>query len=370
MQWSLFLLILMGQCFFFTCHLYKYKFIQKNKTWDEAQKYCREKHTDLATVYDMTDMKRLRDSTEKQEAVWIGLRSNPETDNRTWHWSLPGVEFNNSETKWAGGEPDDHQGRTENCVRMDRFKWKDVHCNKCNKFICYNEKQEPNKNFHLITNALCWPEAQNYCREHHTDLVSGLNQLNDPDLKEQIHSYDVWIGLFRDTWRWSDGSHFSFRNWHVELFPDDDSKKCAKCAMTMLNGTGKWNSDDCNIKRSFFCYKDRFVLIEENKTWEDALYYCRENYNDLASITNLKEQRWIQQKAKNASTPFVWLGLRYTCTLEFWFWVSDEVVGYKNWASGVRNDECDMSGGMERGGEHKWSSRPDNNMYNFICSTF
>uniref|UniRef100_A0A8C4DJH9 C-type lectin domain-containing protein n=1 Tax=Dicentrarchus labrax TaxID=13489 RepID=A0A8C4DJH9_DICLA len=305
-------------CSFFTCHLSEYHF---NKTWDEAQKYCREKHTDLATVYDMTDMKRLRDSTEKQEAVWIGLRSNPETDNRTWHWSLPGVEFNNSETKWAGGEPDDHQGRTENCVRMDRFKWKDVHCNKCNKFICYNEKQEPNKNFHLITNALCWPEAQNYCREHHTDLVSGLNQLNDPDLKEQIHSYDVWIGLFRDTWRWSDGSHFSFRNWH-------------------------------------------------NKTWEDALYYCRENYNDLASITNLKEQRWIQQKAKNASTPFVWLGLRYTCTLEFWFWVSDEVVGYKNWASGVRNDECDMSGGMERGGEHKWSSRPDNNMYNFICSTF
>uniref|UniRef100_A0A8C4GYH3 C-type lectin domain-containing protein n=1 Tax=Dicentrarchus labrax TaxID=13489 RepID=A0A8C4GYH3_DICLA len=313
--------LVFGQCFFFTCHLYKYKFIQKNKTWDEAQKYCREKHTDLATVYDMTDMKRLRDSTEKQEAVWIGLRSNPETDNRTWHWSMPGVEFNDSETKWASHEPNDKL-QPENCVRMDGFKWKDVRCNERNKFICYNGET-------ILLKMLFWPEAQNYCRENHTDLVSGLNQLNDPDLKEQINSYDVWIGLFRDTWRWSDGSHFSFRNWDVE-----------------------------------------FVLIEENKTWEDALYYCRENYNDLASITNLKEQRWIQQKAKNASTPFVWLGLRYTCTLEFWFWVSDEVVGYKNWASGGSNDECDMSGGMERGGEHKWSSQPDNNTYNFICSAF
>uniref|UniRef100_A0A8C4DN73 C-type lectin domain-containing protein n=1 Tax=Dicentrarchus labrax TaxID=13489 RepID=A0A8C4DN73_DICLA len=305
-----------GQCFFFTCHPYKYHFIKENKTWDEAQKYCREKHTDLATVYDMTDMERLRYSKEKQEAVWIGLRSNPETDNRTWHWSLPGVDLS----------------------------------------VYSTETQEPSKTFHVITNALCWPEAQNYCREHHTDLVSGLNQLHDTDLKNKIQSQSMlWIGLFRDTWRWSDGSNSSFRNWNLELFKDDDSKKCAKCAM--LNG--KWDSDDY-----------RFVLIKKKKTWEDALYYCRENYNDLASITNLKEQRWIQQKAKNASTAFVWLGLRYTCTLEFWFWVSDEVVGYKNWASGGRNDECDMSGGMERGGEHKWSSQPDNNTYNFICSTF
>ncbi|XP_051258437.1 macrophage mannose receptor 1-like isoform X2 [Dicentrarchus labrax] len=367
MQWSLFLLILMGQCFFFTCQLYKYDFIKEKKTWDEAQKYCREKYTDLATVYDMTDMKRLRASTEKQETGWIGLRSNPETDNRMWHWSLPGVEFNDSDTKteWAKDEPNDKL-QSENCVKMDGFKWSDVHCNERNNFICYNEKQEPNKTFHVITNALCWPEAQNYCREHHTDLVSGLNQLHDTDLMNEIQSHTVWIGLFRDTWRWSDGSNSSFRSWNLELFKDDNSKKCAKCAM--LNG--KWDSDDCNTKRSFFCYKDRFVLIKKEKTWEDALYYCRENYNDLASITNLKEQRWIQQKAKNASTPFVWLGLRYTCTLEFWFWVSDEVVGYKNWASGGRNDDCDMSGGMESGGEHKWSSRPDNNTYNFICSTF
>lgn len=113
---------------------------------------------------------------------------------------------------------------------------------------------------------------------------------------------------------------------------------------------------------------DKTILIKQEKTWEEALDYCRENYNDLVSITNLDEQRWVQDKAKNASTPYVWLGLRYTCTLEFWFWVSDEAVNYKNWASAGKKDDCDMSGAMDRGGEHKWFSRPDETTYNFICS--
>ncbi|KAI3375695.1 hypothetical protein L3Q82_004001 [Scortum barcoo] len=71
MQWSLFLLIVMGHWSFFTCHLYEYHFITENKTWDEAQSYCRENHTDLATVFDMTDMKRLRDSTKNHDDAWI-----------------------------------------------------------------------------------------------------------------------------------------------------------------------------------------------------------------------------------------------------------------------------------------------------------
>ncbi|GLD57314.1 C-type lectin lectoxin-Enh4-like protein [Lates japonicus] len=107
MKWSLFLLSLMGQCFLFTCRLYEYHYIDEDKTWSEAQSYCRENYTDLATVYDMTDMtdmKRLLKSTENQGEAWIGLCSNPGKENRKWHWSLPGVEYNESETNWNGGE--------------------------------------------------------------------------------------------------------------------------------------------------------------------------------------------------------------------------------------------------------------------------
>ncbi|XP_067436988.1 snaclec 5-like [Thunnus thynnus] len=140
--------------------------------------------------------------------------------------------------------------------------------------------------------------------------------------------------------------------------------------MTMLDKTGRWKTDDCCEKKSFFCYDDKVILIRENKTWEEALYYCRENHRDLVSITNLHQQRWVKERAKKADSPYIWLGLRYTCTLDFWFWVSDEVVSYKNWASPGQKDECDMSGAMDRGGKHKWFSQHDNKKYNFICSKF
>ncbi|XP_026208856.1 macrophage mannose receptor 1-like isoform X2 [Anabas testudineus] len=371
MQWSLFLFILMGQSFFCTCHLYVYHFIGENKTWDEAQKYCREKYTDLATVSDMTDMERLRKSTETLTEAWIGLHSYPGKYNRTWYWSLPGLKFNENQTRWDSGEPNDkgENNHLENCVLMvgnsiPNQKWNDYPCNGKLKFICYNETKQTNKSFHLINYTLTWPQAQRYCRENHTDLVSGLDQLDDNSVKS---GSDVWIGVFRDTWRWSDGRNFSFRNWeYVEDLVDGQSDKT--CATTVLNRAGKWSSADCNEEKPFFCYDDKLILINESKTWVEALNYCREKHYDLVSITNLDEQRWIQERVKKASTEFVWLGLRYTCTLDFWFWVSDEVVNYTNWASGVESDDCDMSAVMERGGRNQWFKKPDNETFNFICS--
>ncbi|XP_037832671.1 C-type mannose receptor 2-like [Kryptolebias marmoratus] len=326
MQWSLILLFLMGQCCFITC-LYEYHYVGENKNWSEAQQYCREKYTDLATVSNMTDMKRiLNKPAGNMNEAWIGLYD--QTDgNRMWHWSLPGVEFNESETNWNTKEPTDKgTGTTENCgmIRKD-LTWGDHSCGSNKKFLCYDEKNTTQK-FHLINDEMSWLKAQNYCRKHHTDLISGLNQLQD-ELSSVDDSF-IYIGLFRDTWRWSDGSSFSFRHWNT----------------------------------------DKVILIKENKTWEEALYYCRDHYHDLVTITNLDEQRWVQEKVKNASTPFVWMGLRYSCALDLWFWISDEVVSYKNWVSDGQMDDCDMSGAMETGGQHQWFKKTDAEEFNFICS--
>ncbi|XP_038547992.1 C-type mannose receptor 2-like isoform X1 [Micropterus salmoides] len=335
MQWSLFLLILMGQWSFFTCHLYEYHFIGENKTWDEAQKYCKQNYTDLATVTNMADVRRLLNATVQQREAWIGLY-NQTNGNKMWHWSLPGVEFNDSETDWGdlpSKQPNDYDG-VENCVCIDpQNKWQDVLCTENYKVICYDERNQSNK-FKLIDNSMTWPQAQKYCREHHTDLVSGLSQIKEAEYNKNNENKRIWIGLFRDTWRWSDGSSSTFRSSDLELFKKEGGNK--KCAMTELNGSGKWDSDDCNKTKPFFCYEDKVILIKESKTWEEALYYCRENYSDLVSITNPHQQIWVQERAKNASTDFVWLGLRYTCTLDFWFWVSNDVVNYTNWAQGKR----------------------------------
>uniref|UniRef100_A0A3Q1I8K0 C-type lectin domain-containing protein n=1 Tax=Anabas testudineus TaxID=64144 RepID=A0A3Q1I8K0_ANATE len=133
--------LFVGQSFFFTCQLYVYHFIGENKTWDEAQQYCREKYTDLATVSNMTDMERLRKSTETLTDAWIGLHSYPGKDNRTWYWSLPGLEFSETQTRWDSGEPNDkgENNHLENCV-MKNQKWNDYCCYGKLKFICYDGK--------------------------------------------------------------------------------------------------------------------------------------------------------------------------------------------------------------------------------------
>ncbi|XP_032438356.1 C-type mannose receptor 2-like [Xiphophorus hellerii] len=365
MQWSLILLFLMAQCCFIDCQLYQFHYINQNKTWTEAQQYCRENHTDLATVTNMKDMKRLINiSAGDQSEAWIGLFSKPEF-NRTWFWSLPGVEFNERETNWNQGEPTD--GGSENCGAMYQdLKWLDGLCQWPKYFLCYDETNKTHK-YHLIQDKKTWQEAQSYCRENHTDLISGTKQLQDEEVKNLINSdfKHLYIGLFRDNWRWSDGSSFSFRHWNNNFnFPQSNS---GQCAMTVFNDGGRWKNMSCAERKPFICYHDNVILIKENKTWKDALTYCRDHHDDLVTITNMDDQRWIQEKVKNASTPFVWLGLRFNCFKNIWFWVCKK-ISYQNSTSAGWMNNCNTSGAMQAGGEHRWFQRNDTEELNFICS--
>ncbi|KAE8279384.1 hypothetical protein D5F01_LYC22971 [Larimichthys crocea] len=292
MKWSLFVLILMGQCCFFMCQLYEYHFINKSKTWEKAKEYCKEKYTDLATVYNMTDMERLLNSTETRVEAWTGLYNNSEKENRPWHWSLPGLEYNDSEAKWENDEPDNDK-YPENCVAVnDANLWFDIGCEEEHPFICYDEKKQPNDTYCVINKPMTWSRAQ--------------------------------------------------KNWDPEV----GDKNCA-----LLKSSGQWRSVDCEETKPFFCYDDKVILIKENKTWEEAEDYCSVHHHGLVSITNSHQQEWVQKRAKNADTPYVWLGLRFSGVLDLWFWVSDQLVCYDNWdpAQQIVRD-CDKAAAMKKEG--------------------
>ncbi|XP_027143338.1 lymphocyte antigen 75-like [Larimichthys crocea] len=356
MKWSLFVLILMGQCCFFMCQLYEYHFINKSKTWEKAKEYCKEKYTDLATVYDMTDMKRLNNSRKTQAEAWTGLYNNPGKENRTWHWSLPGLEYNDSEAKWDDNKPNNDK-YPENCVAVNSTNlWFEDGCEEEHPFICYDEKKQPNDTYCVINKPMTWSRAQKYCRDNHTDLISGLTQLNNITDRP---GENFWIGLFSDRWRWSDGSSSSFRNWDPEV----GDKNCA-----LLKSSGQWRSVDCEETKPFFCYDDKVILIKENKTWEEAEDYCSHHHHGLVSITNSHQQEWVQKRAKNADTPYVWLGLRFSGVLDLWFWVSDQLVCYDNWdpAQQIVRD-CDKAAAMKKE-ENKWVEVAETAKFNFICA--
>ncbi|XP_045569849.1 macrophage mannose receptor 1 isoform X1 [Salmo salar] len=371
---SLFLLFFSGLSVLPSCLSHQFHFVNISKNWTEAQSYCRQNYTDLASIDDMAEMNRLNNTVKAgllTEPAWIGLY------NTSWRWSLGDTELG-TVVFWdkKHGEINDQPDNVKNnefCVFMRNGSWHDENCSTQHNFVCYDTNLT--SMYILITEKKTWSEAQHYCRQNHTDLASVRNGADNNAIQKAIHNViqeEVWIGLYRE-WRWSDQSGSTFRNWMTGepngavVVGGDHPKLCVEIKFP----SGEWNDEPSTTNHPFICYDDKLVLVSENKTWSEALWYCREQDMELVSAHNHRIQHWVQQRAKKASSPYVWLGLRYTCTLDFWFWVNGEESCFHNWADGegysTRKEQRGNTGAIERNGG-KWVGLPETDKFNFICS--
>uniref|UniRef100_A0A3P9IG62 C-type lectin domain-containing protein n=1 Tax=Oryzias latipes TaxID=8090 RepID=A0A3P9IG62_ORYLA len=108
--------------------------------------------------------------------------------------------------------------------------------------------------FAYINNPMKWFDALSFCREHHTDLASVRNMEENQKIMELTPAgKKPWIGLFRDTWKWTDGSNSSFRNWKVGE-PNNAQNLNENCAAADFESSGQWDDRNCDEKRAFVCY--------------------------------------------------------------------------------------------------------------------
>ncbi|XP_053475480.1 C-type mannose receptor 2-like isoform X2 [Ictalurus furcatus] len=192
---------------------HNYDLMMTRVTWPVAQNYCRVMYTDLATILSDTDWLRLEKvSKGRTIPAWVGLYN----DVNSWRWSLNDLSLKKVPyTNWHPGQPDNYFGK-EACGLISVIgEWWDDQCTRLMPFICYNANFSGAARFIGISSPyMTWSQAQTYCQTHHTDLASSLNG-SDNDMLRQVSSIqgDSWIGLYRNTWKWSDGTIASDIPW-------------------------------------------------------------------------------------------------------------------------------------------------------------
>ncbi|KAF4111718.1 lactose-binding lectin l-2-like [Onychostoma macrolepis] len=116
---------------------YVFNLVSERMSWTEAQTYCRQHHTDLATFNNQTDINELLQSLPGglSSLMWIGLYRTDEYS--PWVWSDGSTCLF---TPWDSSQPN-NSGGNQDCACMSNGYWNDWWCTEQLPFICYTEKK-------------------------------------------------------------------------------------------------------------------------------------------------------------------------------------------------------------------------------------
>ncbi|XP_067256620.1 macrophage mannose receptor 1-like isoform X2 [Chanodichthys erythropterus] len=242
-----FILLLIALCSVSECVQRQYHFINVRKNWTEAQRYCRENYTDLATVDNMNDMNELKKSVN-DEGVWIGLEK---TSVDKWQWSSgdPVLYLN-----WGPAQPNNGE---ERCAVIMSGQWHDFPCSDSRTFICSSSN---NNKLILIKQNLTWSEALRYCRQNHVDLVSVHSeeiQRRVMNVVKQASTGAVWLGLRHShilgIWYWVSGDTVCYQNWAPGNGTGEDCDSAVRSGAVQSGGLQRWISRPETDRLNFIC---------------------------------------------------------------------------------------------------------------------
>lgn len=241
MELTLFLSSVLVLCGTAEGQMRQYFYNSKSMNWSDAQSYCRQAYTDLATITSKEENERAFIALGDMWFTWIGLNRTAE-DLKSWKWS-------DGETPqyfvWEYGEPS-HDLGNENCVSMSLFGWKAYSCSVEFPVLCQ-------WSINLVTESMTWDVALEFCRTRYTGLAF-LTAETEKSLAEvgaaQSKTVSVWFGLrFLDgDWYWTNG------------MPGTSLVSMSSCPAPRYRcgayntGTNVWENRDCDEKLHFLCF--------------------------------------------------------------------------------------------------------------------
>ncbi|XP_051544603.1 macrophage mannose receptor 1-like [Myxocyprinus asiaticus] len=322
-----------------------------------ARDICRNKYTDLVTVYDH--------------------KENKELSNITCHWI--GAYRNNTSEKWSNGDDvtfrPGHKCQNEYCAYIEtNGDWECAPCStELRQLMCYDQGVDRESHiYRLIQIKKTWFDAQLYCRENHIDLVTIRDETQNEQVKKKANESNTiepfWIGLLSDNVEWFDGGKSAYRN-----YSNTNNKNNKTNIYTHIAKNVKWTETDTNTCNTH-CYKSHIHVSHENMSWEKALDYCDSNENTSGLLRIESEDDQIETerelRRRNISGP-VWVGLRQSRLFGFWIWSNGLHVGpWTNWKGGSQ-PEHQMShhcGAIEKmNGEFKWTDKNCRSKFTVLC---
>ncbi|XP_067436955.1 macrophage mannose receptor 1-like [Thunnus thynnus] len=226
--------------------------------------------------------------------------------------------------------------------------------------------------YHFVAQRMNWTEAQTYCRETYTDLVTienteDMNQLINT-VPSAGYNSQVWIGLYRVVdWKWSDGyrgSGAEYRDWGSQ---DPDFRTNELC-VTTGNFLPSWYDDHCTDTRYFVCYTGtqldpQFVDVKKRKNWFDAQRYCRENFIDLATVRNDAENQEVENLVRSGD--WAWIGLYRDP--DIYSWSDGSAYSFTNWSGSVSGSlrSVKMMCGVQE--SNQWTFKSCGERFPFVC---
>ncbi|XP_066536475.1 macrophage mannose receptor 1-like [Hoplias malabaricus] len=367
-----------GHCY----HLYRTR-----KTWLEAKDTCRREGGDLLSVFSVEEQSFVISQLGylKTDEVWIGLNDLKTAMLFEWsdHSSVPFV-------LWNVNEPSHDATLKEDCVSMrgEEGKWADQVCQNKYGYICKKKNNlSPSTNDTVVTNPGCKPgwvrysyycyqtgaqtktfqEAKQMCEKSGSYLADITDRIENAFLVSLIGARSekhFWIGLSNQKnkhfFEWTNTSKVPFTHFNAEM----PGGKQGCVAMTTGVLAGLWNVLNCTNSEKYICKqkaegviptpahptippvncsegwfplnnRDQCVKLftagyNEEKTWFEALAFCRELGGDLLSI--------------HSSTDVPFADLEYSYSIWIGYSIQDPTIGY-TWSDGSASSFEDWEDG-------------------------